>query len=571
MTKNSSDKSKQSIAAKVIARKTPSARELRFRRLGRLIGLPLLLYFVLFCIFTWPWIGHFNTHYFTDAGDGLQNVWNMWWVDKSVTQLHQSPWYTTYLHVPFGVTLVAQTLNPINGFIGIILQHVFGLSLVQAFNTMIIFSFVSGGLFMFWLCRYMTRAYVPSLIGGAIFTFSSYHFSHAIGHMQLVSLEFIPLYVLLLWQLLRKPSYRLAVGTALVLLAVLFCDYYYFLYSSVLSVFIVVYLVWRKEVTWAGVKRPRYWRPLAVFIVLSLCIIAPLPVALLQANKGDALAGSHDALVFSTDILSPFIDGGFWRFSHFTNFYYRNIRGFTSETTVYLGLSVLTLLAAAIWKRTKIHRDVVFWLLVAVFFGIMSLGPRLLIDGNTVDHAPLPYAVMEHLVPSLKLSGVPVRMMVMTTFAAAIISAMVLANVRLDRRRGQLLIGIFCLILFVEMFPHRLPYTSATQPKYVLFLKTLPAGAVLDDAAKSEPEQLFHQTGSEHPMILGYVSRTPKKVIKEELPLLTDIGTGRYASVCSRYHLRYITTLASQPLKANLLVVYHDHRAIIYDINSKGC
>jgi len=66
------------------------------------------------------------------------------WSFGSVTELHQSPWHTTYLHHPYGSTLIGQTLNPFNGLAGIALLKVF--SLVQTYNIMVIFSFVMSGL-----------------------------------------------------------------------------------------------------------------------------------------------------------------------------------------------------------------------------------------------------------------------------------------------------------------------------------------------------------------------------------------------------------------------------------------
>ena len=530
---------------------------------------PAAIYFVLFCFFTWPWITHFNGWFFTDNGDGLQNVWNMWWIDRSIVDLHQLPWHTSYLHAPFGVTLVGQTLNPINGFVGVLLQQF--MSLTQAFNVMVIFSFVFAGLLMFWLCRYFTKSYTASLVGGAIFTFSSYHFSHAIGHMQLVSLEFMPLYILLWWQFLRKPGYLLASGSAVTLLLVLFCDYYYFLYSLILSAFIAAYLWWRKAIP--PLKKPATWRPLALFGVLCLVLVAPLPLKLLMLNKHEVLVGFHDPRIFSTDLVTPFLDGGFWRFGSLTDWYYRSVKGFVSETTVYMGLSVIALFAIALWKRSKIHKDIVFWLAVCFFFGIMSLGPRLLIHGNTIETIPMPYTIMEHLVPGMKLSGVPVRMMVMVTFGSAIIAAMVLAKVKLDQRRGQLLMATFGLVLLFEMWPTQLPFTPSAQPRYVQALKTLPnSGVVLDNAAKSEPEQLLHQAGHERKMILGYVSRIPQSLLDKEAPLVYSITLGQYDQLCSKFDVRYIVTPASRPLQTNFPIVYQDKQAIIYDLkNGPGC
>lgn len=530
---------------------------------------PAFFYFALFCMFTWPWITHFNGWFFQDSGDGLQNVWNMWWIDKSVTDLNQLPWHTSYLHAPYGVTLVGQTLNPINGFIGIVLQQF--MSLTQAFNTMVTFAFVFGGLSMFWLCRYFTKNYVASLIGGAIFTFSSYHFSHAIGHMQLVSLEFVPLYVLLWWMFLKKPTYTLAAGTTLSLALVLFCDYYYFMYSVMISVMIFIYFWWRKDLP--NFKQAATWRPLLLLILLCLALVAPLPLALLLLNSNETLQGYHDARVFSTDLVTPFLNGGFWRFNELTVWYYHSVKGFVSETTVYLGISVLGLLSIAIWKRTKIHRDIVFWLFVAVFFGVMSLGPRPLIYGNTIESIPMPYTIMEHFVPGMRLSGVPVRMMFMVTFASAIIAAMVLAKINLKSPKGKALIALFSIILILEMLPGTLPLTPSATPPYIAALKSLPdTGAVLDNAAKGEPQQLFHQTIHEKRMILGYISRTPESLIDKEEPMIALIGNNKLGQLCSKYGLRYITTPAKRPLSTNFPAVYRDQKAIIYDLkNDPGC
>jgi len=527
------------------------------------IAIPALIYFVLFCFFTWPWITHFNSHFLTDTGDGLQNVWNMWWVNKSVTELHQLPWHTDFLHAPYGVTLLGQTLNPINGFAGIVLQQV--MSLAQAFNVMVIFSFVFGGLSMFWLCYYFARRYAASIIGGAVFTFSSYHFSHAIGHMQLVSLEFMPLYILLLWKLLKKPSYFLATGAAASLLLVLLSDYYYFLYSLMLSVLVLGYLWWRKQLP--SFKKRENFLPMAVFAGLGLIFVAPLPAALLLLNRREPLLGFHDARIFSTDIASPFINGGFWRFHWLTDWYYIHIRGFISESTIYLGLSVITLFIIGLFKRTKIHKDIIFWIVVAFFFGVMSLGPRLMVGGHTIERVPLPYIFMERLVPGLKLSGMPVRMMVMVTFSAAIVTAMVLARVKFNNKKQLALLILFCLVFIFEMWPRDLPLTQSKFQKYVSFLKNVPEkGIILDNAAVSEPAQLYNQTSHEQKMTLGYVSRIPENLVTKEQAIPTLFAQQKYEKLCSDFKIRYLTSPAHRPLATTLPVIYRDNEAIIYDL-----
>ena len=51
----------------------------------RKVAVPLALYLALFCLLTLPLITQFGSHYWADGHDGLQNVWNLWWVDHAAT------------------------------------------------------------------------------------------------------------------------------------------------------------------------------------------------------------------------------------------------------------------------------------------------------------------------------------------------------------------------------------------------------------------------------------------------------------------------------------------------------
>ena len=105
---------------------------------------PCALFFLAgFVLLTWPAITRFHTHFFADEGDGLQNVWNIWWIERATLVLHQNPWHTTYLRYPYGTSLVGHTLNPFNGFVALALSPF--MTLVAAHNTLVTFSFVAGG------------------------------------------------------------------------------------------------------------------------------------------------------------------------------------------------------------------------------------------------------------------------------------------------------------------------------------------------------------------------------------------------------------------------------------------
>src|SRR5450756_449952 len=205
----------------------------------RMFLLPAALYFALFCLLTYPLITMFSTRLFGDLGDGVQNYWNLWWMNKSIVQMRAPFWKTPYLHYPYGTTLLGHTLNPFNGFMAIPMLRF--LTLLQAYNVIVVFSFVMGGVTAFWLAYYITRAYWPSFLGGCVFTFSAFHFAHAEGHMQLVSLEWLPLFSLLWYMLVEKPRPLLGVAAALALFTVVLCDYYYMFYSVLLAILMVIW------------------------------------------------------------------------------------------------------------------------------------------------------------------------------------------------------------------------------------------------------------------------------------------------------------------------------------------
>jgi len=391
--------------------------------ISKLCVFPILIYFILFCILTYPLIFKFHTYLFADTGDGLQNVWNIWWVNKAVTLLHQSPWYTTYLHYPQGTSLLGHTLNPFNGFFGIFLLKF--LSLIETHNVIVIFSFVIGGLTAFWLAYSLTKSYFSSFIAGYIFTFSQYHFMHAEGHLQLVSLEWIPLFILIWYLLIIKPTISRAILSAVVLFSVLLCDHYYFLYCFLTAILMILWYAFSTKDFLFFLKK-RYLPVFSIFIFVCLITSGILVASLLQLNRQDPLLGSHNPSAFSLDLLAPFIPGGHWRFASLTQFYWSRLPGNINESSVYIGLSVIFLIGYVWFNRKKCHLQVPslpLWYVILFFFGIMALGPALHIVGKCIYAGIMPYDILQILFPPLRLSGCPVRMMVMVMLSASVISA----------------------------------------------------------------------------------------------------------------------------------------------------
>lgn len=533
--------------------------------------LPAAIYFVFFAIFTFPWIAHFSNHFMLDGGDGLQNVWNIWWVHKAIIGLHQNPYFTNYLHYPEGISLVPQTLNIFNGLVGIPLQAL-GLSLIQTVNTMVIFSFVMGGVTMFWLTKYLTKSYVIGLVGGFLFTFSSYHFAHAIGHLQLVSLEWIPLFLLAWLVLLERPTYLKAVLASLALTLVVSCDYYYFFYSVIAAVVLLGWKLLRHEI-----KLTRHNLEIfGLFGLVCLVIIGPLVGALLWLNHHDPLAGFHPAINLGMDLLAPFLPGAVWKWGWLTKWYWMRPTTIPAETSVYLGLSTLIPLAASVIYRHKNRLGeaiTVWWIILGGFF-LMSLGPRLWFDGSLHKHIKLPYAVAAKLFPPLQISGVPVRMVVMVGISAIIITCLTLAKTIKHQETLHLVCALLIGVATIELFPNHLPLTPPAYPPYVLAIQALPAGStIIDDAADTAPDALFYQTIHQKPMAFGYVTRTTQSVDSRDFLIFADIEQNRQNLICPDFHIRYLATRHNYKNHFPIIYQAHDITNIhIYDLkDSPGC
>ena len=300
---------------------------------------PSLVYLVIFFALNPHLATTFSTHYSFGGADGYQNIWNLWWVDQAV-RTGQNPWFTTLLHYPYGTTLIGHTLDPFNGFMAMPLMTM--ASLLQAYNTIVIFSFVSAGVTAAWLCFAVTGSRFGSLVGGAVFTFSSFHFMHADGHLQLTAVQWVPLFVLCWIRFCSQPSITRGLIAAGVLTLVILCDLYYFAYCVFAAALFYGYTAWQRR-DWRFVARERGWMPVIWTVVAILSTCGVLAGALVYQHATDPLFGTHSPLLLSMDLLSPFVWGFYWRFRDSVTALWKPLSLYPTEASVHLGLSVIAL------------------------------------------------------------------------------------------------------------------------------------------------------------------------------------------------------------------------------------
>lgn len=525
----------------------------------RQVIIPCSIYLCFFTLYTWPWIPHFSDAFFGDSGDGLQNAWNIWWINHAVGA-HLNPWFTDYLHFPYGTTLLGHTLSPINGFFDIPLLHLF--SLVQVYNVDIIGSFMFSGLTAFWLCRSISKSYIGGLLGGFAFTFSSYHFAHAMGHMNLITLQWVPLFILMWWHLLIRPNYLTACIAALALTGIVLSDFYYLLFVVLAATVMALYIILTKQLLASELL---FWKCFGLFILLSLFFAAPLPLAVIISNLKDPFIGAHNPKDFGADLPSIFIPGEIWRFGSLTHRYWQHNYLGTVEGSVSIGTIPMLAFGYALFMRNKLLKNTAVWLWLSVVFAVLSLGPILHFLGKSHSRIPLPYALIDKIFPPLELAGVAARMIIVTILACAVLLAVVIGKFpgRLSHRITFL--GIVFLLIFIEAWPIPLAMTPAKYPQYISFLKSQPMGAVLDNK-DTNTFALYYATAYEKPMTFGYISRYPTSVNINDNAVNSVFSKKDYHTLSSKWHVRYIINDSTNPLDA--MVIYKDTDAFIYDISN---
>ncbi len=518
--------------------------------------LPVALYFSTFCVLTLPLMGKFFTEFFAGPTDGLQNVWNIWWIDQAVRRpdLHPTIWYTDLLQWPFGTSLLGHTLNPFNGFLAIPLLRF--LSLTATYNTILVFAFVMGGVTMYWLAYALTQSYWPSLLAGFLLTFSSYHFAHS-SQLQSASLEWIPLFLLCWYVTLTRPHPVAAIAAALSLWLVLLCDYYDFTYCILAGLIIFLwYAISRRSVRF--LTQREHAIPLILFVGATLVLTVSQVGMLLISNHFDPLRGAHDPDKYSLDLLALLIPGGFWYFGDWTQGYWKMLPGNVTENNVFLALPVFALIGY-LWIRRKalepaLRQQLYLWSSLLVLFFMLALGPELHVGGRVVAQGRfMPYELLGRLLPFLGLSGVPARMSVVVIISAAVLTAFALRELarHLPQKRTVVMIVLVGVIVF-EAWPAPIVTTAVVVPPSVNVLRGLPNnGGVLDLLKTGAGFQLYYQTVHQKPISFGYLARLPSSVFAGDERLAMAYGSMDYAQLWGVFHIRYVLTHAALAERAD--------------------
>ena len=546
----------------------PSPTSTPQRRIGRAWRLHLLVlaaYLLLTLIMTWPLVREFTTAIPGDGFDGWQNFWNQWWIKVALIDQQSNPLVTDLLYHPTGVSLYFHTLNPFNGLTTLPIQLAFGL--IPAYNSAILLAWVLGGYGVFLLVRrqltstncQLTIANSSAFLAGAIFTLSPFHMAHLLGHMQVLSLQWIPFYVLYLLRSLdavnqRRPWLHEAFMAGLFLILVGLCDWYYVLY---LALFTGLAVLW----AWLGapaVDRPpqpaesrlageagRLGRlllpPLLAggifFVALSFWLV---PMIRETRQFSFMVRPATDLYILSASVMDFLVPNRLHTLFRPESFaWIGNQISPVSERTISIGYIALALavVGALIWRRRA-----GLWIAGALFFFAMALGPVIHFGNITAADIPeatelplhfTPFGILAYFSDFVRLSRSVSRYAVMVQLCVAVLAGMGLAALltrlqaaqtpQTQGRRTVLAVALLCLgLVLAEYWVAPYPMSAPDTPDwYATLAETPESGAVLNLPMNYDrPGYLLHQTVHQRPLTVAYISRDDPRTLTERAPVL---------------------------------------------------
>lgn len=527
-----------------IAQSTPAAKPSFKVGLAKLNNYPNLWACLLYTIITiavfWTTLTHLNTTIlgYDPNGDNSWAVWVLWWFRQAV-ESGQDPART---HLIFSLLPSSADIFMVsfyNEAIGLPLQSL--VSPVGAYNLLAISSFVLSGVTFYLLAAEFVPNKVACFAAGFIYSFSSFHFTHAEQHLELFTIQWLPLFALRFFIFYRKPSFKNSVWLGLALALVIFSALYYMAYF----VFpFVVFFVVGKLITdkkWFFQIKNLTLGLLAGAVSLAIAIVPSLDYFTSSPEVQEIIKRqtAGGLTVFAIDPIDFFFANPanpiFGRFTLMANLQ------IPFEGFVFLGYLAIILSLYCFAFKTNRRPLTFFWLILAVTGILLAAGNTIglpLTFGQTSFNLS-PYSIFFSL-PIFQSFRDPSRLGVLPIFAVAMLSAFTLNSIfeklqespksAINPKVAQVgLTGLLLALQFSSAFIISVPSPSSkisVPAVYQQIATDTSNSLVLEIPAQPFSLYEYYQTVHHHPQAGGYVPRSlPSQLDSlDEIPYLSTFA-----------------------------------------------
>lgn len=437
--------------------------------------------------------------------------WNLWWVRHAIFDLHVSPLYTHFVVYPFTSPLAGHTLALLWGFLSAPFQMLFGL--IPTFNGIVVLTFVLAGAAMYAFVRQHVQRASVALLAGLIFAFTPAMVQRAsVGHLDKLSIFWLPLCLLLWDKVLETKRWTWAVITGLCLYLAWLTDFQQAMWALLLLGPYAVYTSIksrRRSGTEKSIKlhvSVPLWLLLIMLITFIIpALFVPLPQLLEASKLSYPSARLEDTAYFAFQVQDLFT------------------RSANGDFTIGWLLPLLALISVPFIRRDG---ERWFWLIIGLGCFILALGPYIDVGGTRIE---LPYVWVHRLLGNQYRT--PMRFMTPAGLALTMVVCLTLDRTvfcwkwLVSRVKAQRALVAGLMLLFIWDYDLPRPFPITTMPDYQAYrsiaqapgdftVLELPIGVRTGFALVGRGETLqyyapFHQ----RPTPTGYLSRLPNEVL----------------------------------------------------------
>ncbi len=497
-----------------------------------------IVFIVLTVIFTWPLAVVFGSA----ANGNIQDIFHEIWFMRLGSMSPYGPFFlffTNTILYPTGVPLYFQVASPFNTLLFTLFSPIVGE--IAAYNFLYMLTFFLSAFFMYVFAFYLTKNKYAAFVAGVIFGFAPIHLAQGLGHLNIMSAEFIPLFGYFLMRLVREASGRTAIAIYLAVAVVLnaMCDLHMLLMVLTITVaFLIYYFLFETKVIFNLAFLSRFVLAYVIAGFFTFIIYFQTVYGLLFAHEADIATTAPFNNHYSADVLAfllpppsnPIL-------GHYTAPVYANFLG-NPLSIVYIGWTAIAMAVVGIFAFRK-DRQVLFWLFVVIVGCLIALGPYVVIDGNVT---PIPgiWQWFYFLVPLFKSFRTPYRFAYTIMLGIAVLAAYgvtSLANQIQKREKMNLtanilktgLVMILVALIIIECLTIPFPTTSLAIPPgyYKILAQDHSNYAVLEVPSNATlSEYLYYQSAYNKPLVNGHVSRTPQFSLSflQTTPFINQLG-----------------------------------------------
>jgi hypothetical protein len=484
---------------------------------------------LLTALMTWPVAPRMADAARLDSGDGMQSVWNIAWVARTIVE---DPWglFDANIYHPHRQTLTY--LEP-NIFTGLLAVPAYWTTRnpVLAHNVVLLLGFVLAFLGAYALVRHLTGHRGAAAVAAVSFAFCPYMFTH-LPHIQLLMTGGLPFALLAMHRFVeRRTPWRAAALGLVVAAEALSCGYYGVFLALVLAPGLIYYAVARR--VW---REPSYWIWTGLAATLAVGLVLPFlwPVLRLQQTTGfvrDLAESARWAANPGSYLASPAhlhrwmlpLIGGGWVEALFPGF----VASALALTGLWLG-----------WSRrwAGLPREhLVFYSALGVLAGWASFGPA----GGL-------YAALYRVVPVFSLLHAPSRLGLLVVLASSVMGGFAVAWMAGTGRRGVLIAGGILALTLADLAVMPVRVETRPLPATYEWLVKSPPGAVAEFPFfyrrvdfHRHALYMYYSTYHWRPIVNGYTDYIPPDFREMVIPVSSFPNPESFA-ILKRLRVRYV-------------------------------